>query len=1037
MALDLLDQILPSVQRHIYPAIVPISDWKIKVGDIPNGFAPSLNDNNWTPITPPQARWGAYDTTFWFRSKVTIPPGFANQPLALLLDFSEGLLFVNGKAHHGLDGHHWAVPLTPRARAGQTYSLAVQAHSGRKKEQNEFRQADLAVVNPTARALHSGLSLLRDLEKFYGQGSPESKEIRELIRRSLIYLKYFKPDGEEYPNAIGRAYRFLTQTLEAEFRTEIPGKIHVLGQSHLDVAWLWTLRETRRKAARTFSSALRLMEEFPEFRFAQSQPLLLDFVKSDHPELYKLIRQRIAEGRWEPVGAMWVEPDCQMPSGESLIRHIARGKRFVKQEFGIDIDTAWLPDSFGFPWSLPQILVKSGIRYFFTTKLSWNDTTAFPYNSFRWQGIDGTQVLAHMPPVGLEGQIKPADFRKNWERFSQQEQLSDVLQTYGHGDGGGGPTAGDLHALSFMQQLPALPTVRITSLKEFCLKLEEHSKELPVWSDDLYLEKHRGTFSTNGRIKKAHRVSERALYTAELLSVLALLCSGRKYPEADLEKSWKRLLQNQFHDILAGTVIQDAAEEALKDFDRIRAVAESVVKSSATVLSRSVRRRAKEFHFSVFNTLPWTRSAYVEVPIKSKERNFRVTDARGKSVEYQIIARAKGVTTILCYVEDIPPVSAVHLTIIPTDTKRDIEAQWKASTRLIETPIYRIRMDSQGNFTSIQDKKSRKEVLKKGQRGNALQSFHDAPDEWEAWDLEGGYDNRKADVLRFKSARVAEEGPLRMTIEVIRRSDRGSIVQQRIQLFHRSPLIEFRTRLVWNDSNILVKAAFPLNVHSSALRCEVPFGSQERTTKPKTPAERAKFEVPVHQWMDISDPKFGVSLLNDGKYGCDAKESTMRLTLIRSPHYPHPIDPRASTDSAVTDQGDQEFSYALYPHQGDWRKAETVRRAREFNHPVLVWSNVEPREFPPLLHSLPSNILADSIKRADNGDGIVIRLHEAHGQVTRCTLQSGFGILQAEECDLMEQVHTKLKTSKGGIPLKFSPFEIKTLRVRFRARKSR
>lgn len=1037
MALDLLDHILPSVLRHIYPAVIPISDWKIKVGDIPNGFAPSLNDHNWTPITPPQARWGAYDTTFWFRSKVTVPANFANESLVLLLDIPEGLLFVNGRPHHGLDSNHRVVPLTPRARPGQTYSLAIQAYSGRKKEQNDFRQADLAVVNPTARALYTGLSLLRDLEKFYGQGSAESKEIRELIRRTLIYLKYFKPEGEEYPNAIGRAYRFLTQTLEAEFRSDVPGTVHLLGQSHLDIAWLWTTRETRRKAARTFSTALRLIEEFPEFRFAQSQPLLLSFLKSDFPDLYKAVRQAIAEGRWEPVGAMWVEPDCQMPSGESLIRHILHGKKFYRDEFGVDVNTAWLPDSFGFPWSLPQILAKSGIRYFLTTKLTWNDTTAFPYNSFRWKGIDGSSVVAHVPPVGLEGQVRPADVRKSWEQFHQQEQMTEVLQTYGYGDGGGGPTAKDVHTLSFMKQLPALPSTRIASLKEFCGKLEEAVKELPEWNNELYLEKHRGVFTTHGRIKKAHRETERSLYTAELLAVLALLLAGRKYPETDLDKSWKRLLQNQFHDILSGTVIKDAADEALREFDRARAVADGVSRNSTSALSKSARGKAKTHHFTVFNSLAWSRSAYIELSVKSKEKFFSVTDGRGNKLEYQLLRRAKGLTTLLCHVPDLPPLAGIQVAVAPSDDKPSSSAQWKTSMRMIETPFYRIRLDSQGNFTSILDRRSRKEILQKGQRGNALLSFHDAPHEWEAWELVGGYDNRKADVLRFKSARIVEQGPLRLTLEVVRRTDRGSTIVQKIRLFHRSPLMEFSTAVDWRDEHILVKAAFPVNVHAAAMRCEIPFGSIERTTKPRTPSEKARFEVPVHQWMDLSDQKFGVSLLNDGKYGCDAKESTLRLTLIRSPRYPHPIDPKSSTDSVVTDEGRQEFSYALYPHQGDWRKAETVRKAREFNHPVLVWPNVEPRKIPSLVHGLPPGVMADSIKRADDGQGIIVRLHEVHGQATRCTLQSGFGILQATECDLLEAPQAKLKVSKNGLLLKFVPFEIKTLRIKFRGPRNR
>ncbi|MEX2117564.1 MAG: glycoside hydrolase family 38 C-terminal domain-containing protein [Bacteroidota bacterium] len=1037
MALDLLEQLLPHVQQHIYPSIVPVSDWKIRVGDVPNGFAPSLNDNSWTPIHPPQANWGAYDTTFWFRSKVTVPPEFANKPLALLLDIADGLVYVNGRPFQGLDLHHQSVPLTEKARAGQIYALAIQAYSGRKKEQNVFRRADLATLNPTARALFAALTLLRDLERFYGPGSIESKEIRELIRKTLIYLKYFKPDGEEYPNAIARAHKFLLQTLEAEFKTEVPGTVQLVGHSHLDVVWLWTIREARRKIGRTFSTMLRLMEGFPEFMFAQSQPLLYSLAKSDYPDLYKQIKDRVTAGRWEPVGAFWVEPDCQMPSGESLVRHIFYGKKFFREEFGLEVDTAWLPDSFGFSWSLPQILAKSGIRYFFTTKLSWNDTTKFPYNSFHWKGIDGSKVLAHVPPVGLEGQVQPKDIQKSWEEFRHQEQLTDVLQTYGFGDGGGGPVPKDLHTMTYLNNMPALPRLRLSRVQDFFRNLETQSKQLPEWNSELYLEKHRGTFSTQARIKKANRESERLLYTAELLSVLASLNEGKKYPHGDLEKSWKRLLQNQFHDILSGTIIEEAAADADKDFLRLQGTTEGIIKKMGSSLTKSAKRSLKEFHTSILNTLPWARTGYVEIQVRSREKFFRVTAQSGTPIESQIVGRGKGTTTILCYIENIPPLAATSVIITPSDTKPSAVEPWKASPRFIETPVYRLRLDSQGNFTSIHDKRLRREILKKGQRGNVLQTFHDTPAEWEAWDIDAGYESRKADILKFKSMKIAEQGPLRMTIEVIRKTDRGSVVRQSIRFYHKSPLIDFLSFVKWSDSQILLKAAFPLNVNATRARFEIPFGSIERTTKPKSPEDKAKFEVPVHQWLDISDAKFGVGLLNNAKYGCDVKESTLRLTLLRSPHYPHSVDPQKLKDKAVTDQGEQEFTYSLSPHQGDWKRGETVRRARELNNPLLIIENADAKNLPSLIHSLPSNINVDSVRKASESDEVILRLSEVHGDSGRIALQFGYGILQASACDLMETVQERLKPTKGKLMLKFSPFEVKTLRIRFRSRTRR
>ncbi len=1036
MALDLLDQILPHVKDHIYPSRFPISDWKIRVGDVPNGFLPTLNDGHWTVIHPPQAQWGAFDTTFWFRSAVTVPPEFSGKPIVLLLDIPEGLLYVNGKPYQGLDTNHRVAYLTDKARTHQQFSLAIQAYSGRKKEQNHFSRADLAVLNPTARSLYTGLVLLKELERFYGAGTPESREVKELIRKTLIYLKYFKPDGEEYPNAIGRALRFLMETLQTEFRTEAPGLIHLIGQSHIDLVWLWTLREARRKSGRTFSTMLRLMEEFPDFRYAQSQPILYEFAKKDYPDIYKDIKSRIAEGRWEALGAMWLEPDCNIPNGESLVRQIQHGKKFFKTEFGIDSPLLWLPDSFGFNAALPQIMKKSGIKYFFTTKLTWNDTTRFPYNSFWWKGIDGSKILSHIPPVGLEGQVAPKDFKKSWDSFQHQEDQTDVLQTYGYGDGGGGPSKEQILTIEYLKNLPTLPPQKIGTVQEFFTALEEKSKSLPTWEGELYLEKHRGTYTTHGWVKKENRECETLLFTAELLSTLATL-NGKRYPAADLEASWKILLTNQFHDIVTGTSVADAYEDVRKSYMKLRKTSGTLINNALAGFSKPARKSTKEFHFTLFNALPWERNEYVEFTVKSKEKRFVVTDSMGRTVPHQITSRAKGVVTILCYIAGMPPGSTLSIKIMVTEQKSESPEAWKVSTRVMETPLYRMRVDTQGHLTSLHSKVLRRELLKKGGRGNVLQTFHDVPQQWEAWDIDAGFEGKKADILRFKSARILEQGPLRMTLEVVHRTDKGSIITQHMHLYHQSTRIDFRTRVRWWDSQVLLKTAFPVNLNPSHATYEIPFGSLQRSARPRSPEDKAKFEVPALQWADISDAKFGVSLLNDSKYGYDVKDGTLRLTLLRSPRFPHPVEPWRHGSSQATDQGEHVFVYSISPHAGDWRKGETVRRARELNHPLIIREFSQAKEIAPLLTSLPSSLALDAVKRAEEGQEIIVRLHESHGQAGRHHLEFGYGIDQAFECDLLEQVVQKIKPSKGKLTLKFAPFEIKTLRLKLRPKKKK
>ncbi|MBI3789093.1 MAG: alpha-mannosidase, partial [Ignavibacteriales bacterium] len=894
MAIDLLNQILPFVKEHIYLSRIPLQDWKLKEGEIGNASSPKLKDASWKNYTIP-APWGGFDKTVWFRKQISIPENFAGKQVALTLELSEALVYINGKPHHGVDQNHQEILLTTKARAHQLFTIAIQAYSGRSRELNSFNSAHLAVLNPTARALYHGLNALHEVEKISGHNTNESKEMRELIRQTLIFLKYFKPDGEEYPNAIGRAYEFLIKTLEAEYKTDIQGLIHLVAQSHIDVVWLWTLKEVKRKCGRTFSTALRLMEEFPEFTFAQSQAQLYEYTKENYPELYKEIKQRVIEGRWHPIGSTWVEPDCNIPNGESLIRQIFYGKRFFKSEFNVESDTLWLPDTFGYSWALPQILKKSGIKYFFTTKLTWNDANKFPHNTFWWQGVDGTKILTHIPPIGLEGSVTPKDLRKSWESLEAKEEFPHTVQTFGFGDGGGGPTKEQIETSKIYRTIIGLPPSTLSSVSAFFKQAEEQGKVLPLWTDELYLEKHRGTYTTHGWIKKENRQAEILLYNAELLATLSMLFGkgsfAGKYPQQKLEGAWKKLLLNQFHDILPGSAIEEAYEDARRDFSEVRSTCNALIEQASSAFMQKEKKNAKGFHFSVFNALSWRRSEYVTLTVKSDERNFVVADNSGKVLEYQIGDRKKGLVSILCYIENIPPFSFVPIVVTPSAEKPAPSAPWKLSNRVIETPLFKLRLDSKGQFSSIYDKSLRRELVAKGGRANQLQTFKDTPKQWDAWDIEPDYRNKELDLFKFKSAKIVEQGPLRAVIRMQFQSENKSTITQDVLLYHKLQRIDFSISVNWREKHVLLKAAFPFNVKTNAATYEIQFGALKRTTKPTDSWQKAKFEVPAQQWADVSEAKFGVSLLNDSKYGYDASQSTLRLTLIRSPFYPHPTEP--------------------------------------------------------------------------------------------------------------------------------------------------
>lgn len=1050
MVIDLLEQILPSIKNSIYPVKKELLDWKMKQGNIREGAAVKLNVSSWTPIRIP-FQWGTPNKIFWFRNTITITEELAGKPLVLLLDFADAILFINGKPHQSIDKNHKEAIITEKARLNEQYVVAVQAYSGNQTELNNFSFAEIAVLDPIARRLSSGLSALYELEKILEHGSDEIKEVRELIRRTLIFLKYFRPGSEEYPNAIRRAYTFLTNAITDEFKTSFPGFIHLLAYSRLKNHFFEISQDAKRNCIKLFTTILRLIEEFPEFKFVQNQTLLYEFIQSNYPEIFKQIKKQITDGKWEALCTTYAEPDLNIPNGESIIRQIIYGKRFLKKELGIESNIFWLPETFGFNASLPQILAKSGISYFFTTALLLNDTTKFPYTSFWWEGIDGTRILAHIPPIGLDTQINSKHLLKAAESIPADPPALPFIQTYGHSDNGGGPTKQDIEYSACLKSVIGLPNSQLSSAQEFFRHLLDFSELLPVWNNELYLEAHRGTYTTHGWIKKENRECEKNLYTAELLGVIAMLfgkkASYRKYPKENLNTAWKKILFNQNYNIIGGTCSSNIYEKIHPYFAQIKKICSDEIKRSVEGLSNQTKKSNKEFFFSVFNPLGWQRSEYIEIFVKTKEKKLvvweLVSEAKGKSnnkkknkakepsiksVEFQVIERTSDGLRILCFIENIPPLGFKNIVVKTTDSKMETPQLWRSTSQGIETPFYKVRFDRKGELSTIYSKTLRKDILQKGKRGNQFLTFHESTKEWEAWDIHYDYKKNPIEILHFRHAKIIETGPLRASIHIAFRTNNNSVISQTVYLYHRSPRIDFCTNLRWQEKRTLMKVAFALNLKATEATYEIPLGALVRTTKPRNDEEKAKYEVPAQQWADISDNKFGVSLLNDSKYAYDAHENILRLTLIRSPHYPDPTEP-VYPDHPLTDQGEHIINYALYPHAGDWRSGDTMLKAREFNNPVLVFPNITANELPAIITSSKNNVLIDVIKKAEDSDDIIVRLHETHGNETSSTLNLNFKALDAYECDLLENEQKQLSISKSKIALKFKPFEIKTVKL--------
>jgi alpha-mannosidase len=1038
MTLDLLEETLLFVHNHIYPRKIALRDWKVKEGDVQGAQIPKFNDKSWRTIGTPFP-WGGYDKMAWFRREITVPQEFSGKTIVLLIDLPESLLFLNGTPRQGIDQHHQEVLLSAKARGNQRYSVAIQSSSGKTIEQSIFRNAEIAELFPPARSLYFGLKTLRDLAQLFGTPTNEGKEIRELIRRTLIYLKYFKPDGDEYPNAIGRAQNFLATAVGTEFRTSIPGLVHLTGSALLNASSM-TLSDLGRRTAETFSTVNLLMDEYPEFVFGEGQAARYEFIEREYPELFKITEQRITEGRWELFGGSWVEPDCNIPSGESLVRQLLYGKRWFKSHFGREPEVAWFPGSYGFNANLPQLLSKAGFRYFVATKLLLNDTNKFPHNVFWWNGIDRSKILAYIPPTGFESVAGAKDLKRSWDSFQQKETGQDYLLAYGYGESRIGPSKENLEFLNLSKNIPGVPKTCSSSVAEFFKQIEQQYQEIPAWTGELYLEKYRGTYTTNARVKQNNRRGEEALSHAETLSTLSFLASipiaKRRYPQEELEQYWKQLLSMQDRSILTGTALAEVYPE-------VQEVNVLLTEGTQKLVTRAVEsltdasKKGKPQSIAMFNPLSWSRSAYAILHFKTTEKDFSIRDNTGEELEYQIVERTKHKVAALCYIRSIAPLSFMTLTISPEPPKVQRSSHWKISRHVLESPSYRIRLDNKGGISSLYDRQQRRELIKKNKRGNTLQTFSDKPKQSEAWELDSEFRSKQSHQLQCKSVRIVEQGPLRVVVRMEYRSIGLSRVTQDMILYHQHRRIDFVTNIRWFEKQTILKAAFPFDIKSHQPTYEIQFGAVTRTSKQSTPFDQAKFEVPALRWADLSDAKGGVSLLNDSNYGYDAELNTLRLTLLRSPHFAHPIDPGRLSDNRLSDQGDHTLRYALFPHQGDWKKGSVVRQAKEFSNPLLTFPDRVARAVAPLVASSHPNIMIDTIKKAEDSDELTLRVYEAHGEPRETSLEFGSPILNASECDLLENVLTPLKSQRSKLKVKFKPFEVKTIKVSLKPFSSR
>ena len=887
------------------------------------------------------------------------------------------------------------------------------------------------------------------------------------------------------------------------------GKIYLVGHAHLDLAWLWPVPETWEAAQRTFESVLKLQSEFPDLIFCHSTPALYAWVEEHQPDLFAAIKKQVAAGCWEVVGGMWVEPDLNLISAESMVRQVFYGQRYAKEKFGELMRVAWLPDTFGFGWQLPQILRQGGVDYFVTQKLRWNDTTEFPHGAFWWEGLDGTKIFSMMSaPIG-EGieSVKMASYAFDWQ---VKTGLQDALWLPGVGDHGGGPTRDMLEVAKRWKMSPFLPRLEFAKAVDYLSLIEsqflpevaeslpendvaksdnqenlgalEFSKlsaisdanppisqlktlprTLPVWKDELYLEFHRGCYTTRADQKRQNRRCEELLYQAELLSSLATICTGAVYPKSELESAWKQILFNQFHDILPGSAIAQVYADANLAFAEVDRTCREILSKSLDAISAQISLpsppQPDAQPILIFNTLNWSRSEVVAVPLPDvADSAWKIYDFSGQPLVSQIVRgdRPQSQSTLLFWANNLPAVgyqvfwlcredaqTVDNASASPeTEKKTELskltygipqkntvsqETPFAAAQMVLENEFIRATIDGKtGDLSSIWDKVNNREVLNAA-GGNQLQAFQDSGQYWDAWNIDPNYEKHQLPAPILKDISWIAQGEIRQSLRVVRQIGKSEFCQDYIVEIG-SPLLKIKTVADWQETHVLVKAAFGLNVEADFATCEIPGGAIDRTTKPQTPAEKAKWEVPILRWTDISNDRFGVSLLNDCKYGCDLQPNRIRLTLLRGSTWP---DEQA-------DVGVSEFTCAVYPHAGNWQEAGTVRQGYELNLPLLV--KVLPKLEENGHKTLPAvgkfldlsaeNLVLMAFKQSEDDSSVwILRCCECHGEEAKLELKSDLGLAISQPVDLLEQPINLPQKSEDGRSFRISPWKIASFAV--------
>ena len=960
---------------------------------------PSLSE--FMPFDEGKYWGGENDSHAWFYTEFDVDEPIENTFNQLVISTNldlesaatnpQFLVYINGQLVQGGDNNHRTIHLYESGK----HCVYVYCYSGQHVSNKLTLKLSVVTKSQIVEKTYYDILTLWEHLNVIDENTREFGCLLQNLQYALNILDLREGNSDSFISSCKQASSYLDETVYVNRENdENKATVCCVGSTHIDVAWLWTVRQTREKAQRSFANSISLMKEYPDFNFISSQPVLYQFVKEEAPELYEEIKKRIASGQWEAEGSSWLEPDCNLPAGESLVRQILYGKKFFKEEFNKDNHILWLPDTFGYPACLPQILRKSGIDQFVTTKLTWNDTNDFPYDLFKWKGIDDSYIDSYIITAQEKqdkfsryttylGEGTPKFIQGTWDRFRHKELTNEVLIGFGFGDGGGGPVRNDCEKIERMScGLPLSPQVKYDTVTNFFKRQKDilKGKQLPIWNGEIYLEFHRGTYTSVGKNKRNNRKSEFAMKNAEMLCTMNSVLNGKEYPTDKIEEIYKLILLNQFHDILPGSSIDEVYEQSDIDYAKIKADLEHLTNDTlATVCPQGKH---------LFNP-------------NSTAFSGDICDGEG-----------------YVSVSNVPALTFAKLDEVKVSISQDERV--KQMDHLLENKFLKVEFDECYRIVSIYDKVNGRELLPEGSLANRLVAYEDIPYDFDAWEIKDYYKQKPYFIDNVDEIEMICEGS-RKGYRITRKYCKSTI-KQSIYLYDNTPYLDFENNVEWNTHNTLLKAEFPVDINCDKATCNIQYGNIERPVCKNNSFETAQFEVCAHRFVDYSETNYGVALLNDCKYGHSLDYKKISLTLLKCASEPH----------KRADIGDHVFKYAIYPHANACLNSDVISVAEAYNNPSFVCNgNGTCESVLPLVSLDSSNIVLEAMKVAENGKGVVVRLVEEQNCRTNAKISFSKKPQKVFSCDLMENIKEELALNENELVVGFKPYEIKSLYIVF------